>query len=289
MGSLIILYDNFSDHGLLTGGSWLAALPLTNLQDDDIQRVARSNGATSAATKFIVDLGLPQTVDGIVLGPTNVTPGSTWRVRAYSDNTLTTLVYDSTLQTVDGDVINWANPPEWLEWEDPNFWYGIVGDIDELPQYLTHIIPEATAPIAQYWLIEFFDEGNIDGAVDVGRLMIASAFRPSLNYTDNNGFGLRPLTDVQESLGGLRSYWDRGVRRSFRAQFQYLAEAEVFGAAFRMMLRSGVSRQVFVVPNPDDTNYGTRRSFLATFKTVPEIQQLLAARGALAVDLEEVL
>lgn len=287
MARLIILYENFADSGIISGGSWLSALPLTNLQDNDVQRVARSTNATAASTKFTANLGRERAVDGIAFGPHNMSPGSTWRARAYSDAALTTLVYDTGVQTIIGDVIDWSSSVNWLEWEDPGFWYGLLETLDELPQFAFHIA--AQAQNAQYWLIEVFDTANADGSIDIGRLMIGKAFRPSINYGEDNALSLIPLTDMEESLGGLRTYWERGQRRAYRCAFGWLDEDEIFGDVFRMMLRAGISRQVFVVPDPDDAEFGSRRSFLATFKQLNPIQQLLIARGTTAVDLEEVL
>lgn len=284
MSNYVLLYNNFSDQGLFSGGSW--ALPLTNLQDADIAKVARSTDAQTTSTIIKVDLGRIQLVDGVAVGPVNMSPGATWRFRGYNDAAYTSLFYDSGLQTNSGSVINWSDVNAWLEWEDPDFWYGIVGSQDNLPQYLFHITPAARA--AQYWKIELFDSGNFDGHLDIGRLLICQAFRPSLNYDENNSFTLLPLTDVQETLGGKRVYFERGVRRTLSCAFT-LDESEIFGEVFSVGLRSGVSRQVFVVPEPSDTVSGSRRSFLATLKTAPIMKQLNVARGSTVVDLEEVL
>lgn len=287
MARFVLLYENFADSGIFSGGSWLAALPLTNMQDQDVELVARSTNATAASTKFTVNLGRVRAVDGIAFGPTNITPGASWRARGYSDAALTILVYDTGTQIVSGDIIDWSDVDEWLEWEDPGFWYGLAETLDELPQFFYHVT--AAAQSAQYWLIEIIDPTNADGAIDIGRLLIAKAFRPSINYGEQNDLSLMPLTDTEESLGGKRVYWERGIRRAYRCTFGMLEEGEIFGDAFRMQLRSGISRQVFVVPDPDDETFGSRRSFLATFKQLSPLQQLLIAAGTTAVDLEEVL
>src|SRR5260221_31083 len=185
MATIVILYENFADSGILSGGSWLSALPLANMQDPDIQKVARSSNATNAATLFTINLGSAQPVDGIALGPVNISPGATWRWRGYSDSGYSVLVYDSGVQIASGSVIDWTGPSSgWLEWEDPGFWYGIAQALDELPQYLFHIAP--TAQLVQYWKLEIFDAANANGFIQIGRLLIARAFRPSINYDERN-------------------------------------------------------------------------------------------------------
>lgn len=294
MADIVILYENFADRATLSGGSWLSALPLTNLQDADVGRVARSANATTTATQFKANLGSPKGVHGLAIGPCNLSPGSQWRARAYSDSAYTSLVYDTDWQEVTGEVIDWTDTAEWLEWEDNGFWLGISDfeALSELPQFLFHVVPSASLGLAtaQYWKVEFDDTGNADGYVQSGRLMIAAALRPSHNYGEDNSLSVTPLTDVEESLGGRRAFQERGLRRSFRCGFTYLSDGQLFGDTMRMTLRSGISRQVFVVPDPDDATYGARRSFLATMKQLPAIQQMLAAElGTTAFDFEEVL
>jgi len=158
-----------------------------------------------------------------------------------------------------------------------------------LPRFEFHIPPTGSDTQKQYWLLEFFDVDNGDGHVDIGRLFMGRAFIPEVNYSQDNQLTIEPLTDVEESLGGLRSYWERGLRRTFRCSFQHLSETEMFDDVMRIMLRSGISRQVFLVPDPDDESFGNRRSFLATFKQIPAMQQVLVERGTTAFDLQEVL
>jgi hypothetical protein len=290
MASLVILYDNYADAGIFASGygSWLSALPLANMQDPDIQKVARSTDAQSSSTRFRIDLGSNRSVDGLAFGPANLSPSATWELKGFSDSAYSVLVYGSGTQTVPGAVIDWTNTAAWLEWEDSGFWYGLPEALDELPQYLFHIKP-TTPAVAQYWQLEVFDSGNADGFVQIGRLLIARAFRPSVNYSEDNSLVVDPITDVEESQGGLRSYWERGVRRKASFALPFLTESEIFGDVFRMVLRAGISRHVFVVPDPGDTNTGNRRSFLATLSKAPDLRQLLVQRGSTAIVAEEVL
>jgi hypothetical protein len=289
MSAFVCLYENFADDGIFVSGFGSWTLPLTNLQTADINQVARSSSATNTSTKFKIDLGNVSPVDGLAFGPCNLSPGATWQWRGYSDAAYTSLIYDSGVQTISGEVVDWTDTASWLEWEDSGFWLGIsdFAQFSELPQFFYHITPITKS--AEYWLLEIFDTANSDGFVEIGRLVIARAFRPSNNYSEGNSTGLIPLTDVEESLGGLRSYFERGLRRTFQATFPRLPESELFNDVFRLMLRAGISKQVFIVPDPDDDSFGQRRSFLATLKQPPVIQQLLLADGSTALEFEEVL
>lgn len=290
--SFALVYENFADQAVLAGGGW--SMPLTNLQDPDIGLPARSSTAAATDSVITANLGAEQPVGGIVLGPTNLSPGATYRIRAYSNAALTTLTYDSGTLRIEGNAIDWSNPAAWLEWEDPNFWSGIVPTgAPELPLYVTHLITPANSSFAraQFWRLEFADPTNPDGAIQFGRLYIGRIYRPTKNYGyDGNEFGIDPLVDITESLGGSETFWDRGMRRTFRASWQVLPETEVFDAWVTIMLRSRTSRQVFVIPEENDADEMQRkRAFLARFKTTPRIAQSMFQRATTAIDVQEVL
>lgn len=65
----------------LSGGSWEAALPLTNLQDSRLARVARSTAATLAATLLKADLGVARAVRLVAIPKHTLTTAALWRVR----------------------------------------------------------------------------------------------------------------------------------------------------------------------------------------------------------------
>src|SRR5690606_35596723 len=96
-----------------------------------------------------------------------------------------------------------------LEWENPDFWIGLVPyDDEERGIWLIHIMEGA--PSAQFWSIEIDDNANVDGYLQAGRLFMAEAWSPSINYSFagnlltfvNNGFS-------KKTLGGQTRFWRR--------------------------------------------------------------------------------
>lgn len=280
---------------LVSGGSWLPTAPLSNIQTDDIQQAAISVDAADASTQFDVDLGDAVPVGMFVIGPVNITEGAgTYRIRSFSDSSYTTAVYDTGEVLIDGDVVDWANPNDWLEWEDVNFWSGIIpSSVSELPLYIVNIVPVAQiAQTTQQWFrVELSDSSNVDGRISVGAVRFFTALRPSLNYSpDGNEFSFQWLTDTVESLGGSRKFWRRGRRRRLRVNWPVLSESELFDDFFLVGLKSGISKQVFVVPEETDTaDYRRRRAFMATLSQSPPIAQAAAGYGSTSIDLEEVI
>lgn len=72
MSNITLAWQNRTDEGTLSGGSWLATLPLTNLQNRQVQKVARSSAATTASTQFQIDLGQSRTIGVIALVVHNI-------------------------------------------------------------------------------------------------------------------------------------------------------------------------------------------------------------------------
>lgn len=291
----VLGYDDRAKNAIFSGGSWLSTAPLSNVQTDDIQQAAISSDATAASSIMNIDLGETKQVGMFVIGPVNLTEGAgSYRIRSYSDSGYTTPVYDTGTVVITGDVVDWSDPDDWLEWEDVNFWSGILpSSVAELPLYIIDVIPisQISETTQQWFKIELVDADNVDGRISVGAVRLFETLRPSLNYApDGNEFSFEWLTDAVESLGGTKKYWRRGRKRRLRVNWPLLNETELFSDFFLVGLKSGISQQVFVVPEEDDTaDYKRRRAFLATLTQSPPIAQAAAGYGSTSFDLEEVI
>lgn len=67
MADLIIAARNWADGGALSGGSWSATLPLTNLQDCEVTRIGRTTDTALASTQLDTDLGAGKLVSLVAL------------------------------------------------------------------------------------------------------------------------------------------------------------------------------------------------------------------------------
>lgn len=287
-----LIYQNFADNAVLGGTAFLSSLPATNMQDPDIGVVARTTAVTE--TTITVDLGNSRPVGGVVLGPINIGPGGQWRIRSYADVALSDLQYDSGLKTRSGTLMDWADVPHWLEWEDDNFWDGVLSDdLSELPFFIVEAIAaaSASAATAQFWKIDLIDPSNAQGYFNVGRLLMGRIYRPSLNFApDNNDFAVQWLSDVGETLGGFRAWWVRAMRRTWRMAWPSLPEDEAWSDWFQIAIKSRIDQHVFVIPDEaDDEALMRKRAILATLKQSPSIALANVSRAALALDAEEVI
>ena len=80
--SIVIGYLNRIRSAVLTGGSWLAAAPLTELQTRSRARCARSSNALTTSTQFDIDLGSAMACQGFAIPNHNASSAAQWRITA---------------------------------------------------------------------------------------------------------------------------------------------------------------------------------------------------------------
>ena len=288
-------YSDYVPKSVVSGGSFVTSLPLSNIKTDDIEEVARTASLDPADTQFQIDTGSIPAVGLIVIKVNNASPNLEYRIRSYPDAAMTALSFDTTQTQIEsGTQVDWSDPNTWLAWEDANFWTGIVpSQYGELPFYIVVPIPAASASqgLVRYWDFKFFDESNINGYLDFGSVMLFRIFRPQYNYApDSNSSDLMFLQSMEESDGGRRTYEEKAIRRAVRFSWPVISEAEAFDEFMRIGLLSRTSRRIFILPEENETGDRLRlRAFPATFTKSPSIAQIKVSRGSTSVDAEEVL
>ena len=207
MGALISAKDATRSATSITGGSWTATLPLTNILTALLSQKARSTNALAASTLFNIDMGAAVAVQTLCLASHNISASGTIRVRAYSDSGYTTLVWDSTTITAwpagftSTDVM--ANPNHW-----------------------TYFI--STAKTARYWKVEIVDTTNSSGYIELGRMWIGAAdFMPARSILAGFQLGWELLDVSEDSLGGVTWTEARTPRRLEVVTFPDLTAAEI--------------------------------------------------------------
>lgn len=93
MANIFLAWQNRIDEATLSGGSWNSSLPLTNVQNRQVQKVARSSDAANASTKFDLDLGSGQSIGVLALVVHNISASGKVRISASNDTT----AYDNTV------------------------------------------------------------------------------------------------------------------------------------------------------------------------------------------------
>jgi hypothetical protein len=267
MSNATFLYNPQSDRAALSGGNWLSgAVGLDNVQNDKYWRVARSETADIADTQIRVNMLVDVEVRGFATVINNATTAARVRASAYSD-------------------ANYSSPIFFSEWFDGGESGTTWRDEERSPIIAGEFGQTITA---RYWLIEIDDQLNPSGYIDVGRLFMGSAISPSFNYSaDGNSLRFKNNAITATTLAGNTLYWRRINPRQWNATFPALPETEIFGSAYDFIRYVGFDREVFIMPDPDDTAHAQVRQFFATIIQQDPFQQYGWDYGTFGFGVEE--
>lgn len=246
----------------LTGGSW--SIGLSWLKDPRPRDRARSADATLASTQVNIDLGSSQSIKMLVLASTNLSSAAQYRITWYSDAFITA--------AGNTGLLAFPGYPAY--------------DPDNRGADIVHIF--ATAENRRYWTLELADTANPAGYVEAGRLLMCEVWQPSVNFGEGNADTIEPNTNFETSLGGTEYPMRRMPKRALRVPWSVLPESEM-AELRRFRAICGVDRQVYVVPDPDDTTNYNYRNFLARVRTPPEIALLPTSLASSAMDFVEMV
>lgn len=267
MANTLLAFDNQADTAVLSGGSWVPSLPLTNLQNEVQGRVARSTDASESSTWFDVDMQRLRMVRAIAIPAHNLSLQSAFRIRGGSDPDFTTNAFDS------GETDVWPTiyPFGTVPFGADNWWGGKPTERDRrgLNPTLVYLLPQSTN--VRLIRVEFFDEGNADGYVQAGRLFIADGWQPSINVTVGNlGHSWEDPSLITPAISGTEYKDRRAKRRVARFAFEFLTEAEAM-QAFDIMRVCGTTEEVLYIHDPDDTTHSLRRRWLGRLRQLSAV------------------
>ena len=273
MGKVMFGYPNWLDAAatVLSGGSWEAALPLANLQDQRLAKVARSTDAVLASTIVNADFVNQKYLYVVAIPKHNLTIDALVRVRLGNDVTFAVDNYDTGWVKA-YPVIYPANMPLW---DDPGTWDGYLAQDDYdrgLTFGWTHVL---TAPTnGRYLRLEINDTANPAGYVDLGRLFTSSGYIPVINFKPGAQLGWQTSSTSMESDGGVMFHNVRARRRVFNCVLANQSESEAMVHVWEIERLLGTSEQFYFVYDTDDTVHMGRRSFPCTME---ELSRLVIA------------
>lgn len=285
MANTILAYGNRIDASSLFGGAWLATLPLENLRDRRLGKVARSASVLLAATTFDVDLGGVRLTRVVALVNHNFSISALYRIRLSNVSDFSSVVADSGWT----DVWPTVYPSGAVPWGSPSWWSGkyAAEEISGYTPTLVFILPSTKN--ARYIRVEINDTANPAGYVQVGRVFTADGWQPVRNASYGAGIGWEDPSTAQESLSGAKSFDKRTKRRVVRFGLNSMAEGEAMGNAFEMQRAAGITEEVLFIWDPDDTQNALRRQFLARMRTLSIIENPGPDRWKTPYELEELL
>lgn len=282
MANVLLAYPNLGDSSTLSGGGW--QLPLTNLQDYRMTKVARSTDATLGNTQFSMNFGVPTKIQVVSLLGHNLSSFGTWRVLIGNDPTFTTNLYDSGWQVAWPVVYNYGS----LEWEDSNWWDGTVAVADRAnyPGILLDVLPQIY--LAQYVQVLFSDVTNTTGYLQFGRFFCAPTWTPADNMQYGATFGWATDTTVGRSLGGTPYFARRNPRRVGKFTLAYLSDDEAKSKVFEIQRQLGLDGEMLVCWDPADGINLLRLSYAGRMSTLNPIATVFTNINSAAFEIEEI-
>lgn len=286
MANYLLAWNNRADIGTLSGGNWLAALPLTNLQNRQVQRVARSAGVSLADTKFDIDFGSAQGVRCVALIVHNISATGKVRITGATSSGFVSPEYQSAwIDAWPAGVIN----AHLLEWEDDNFWLGTLTQ-EQRAGYnapFVHVLP--SQQYLRYWRIEIDDTTNPAGWVHIGRLFMASSWQPTYNASYGASLGYEDPSETVTSLGGAEYFDVRGKYRVHRFTLDFLSAEERYTYVHELQRLVGTTGEVLVVPNKDDAATLVQRSFVGRLRSLSPSTQPHFSAFSTSFEIKELL
>lgn len=286
MKNVFLAWQNRTDEGGLSGGSWLPSLPLVNLQNRQVQKVARSTDASPASTRFVIDLGQARPIGVLALVVHNISVLGQVRVTASDVAGFERVLYDS------GAVDVWPAgmiPQALLEWEDDNFWLGTLSQQARAGYQspFIHLLP--VSQTLRFWKVEVLDGTNPDGYVHIGRLFMAAGWRPGRNFAYGNELVYEDPTPIEASLSGAEFFDSRAKYRVFRFSLPALTDDEAYSRVLELQRLAGISGEVLLVPDSDDITRMPQRAFVGRLRSIGALAQQLPARQGATFEIKELL
>lgn len=271
MANFRIYNRNAISTAILSGGAWLARLPLENLRETRPKLKARSSSTATSSTQFKVQLTSAVNVLGIQLISTNLSSAGRYKFTWYTDSTYTTAINNTGWQSV-GTSIDWSNTADWLDWLDPDFWLGSAAFIDPNNQGRDIRYSFDAETSIQYLKVEIDDGGNSAGFVEIGYVYIGQAYVPSININWGASFGRKSLTSSQSTVSGSAFFNRRGSQKHIKIAWPNLPSAEVLGDIDDIVQIHDIDMPVYVDLDPDNLTTGVKTAFLATITALPDYE-----------------
>lgn len=270
-----LFYPNRAPAATISGGSWLAARPVTKVASDDLTDVARSTDATTASTKIRLDLGAAYPLRAVALAYTNLSDAATWVIKLGTSAGA-------------GDVLTTAALPAWSLATETAL--AAIGANEGGLYYLRrfHNIYVHTASLsARYVTIELTDTANAAGYVDVGRAFVAGGYVPTVDAEIGGSDGIVSLSTLAQAESGAQ--WANSRRRLRRTSINLpertQAEADIL---HDLMRYADTTEEVLYVTDTADMAKSQRYGFIGRLKELSPIQQPRYAVRSLGLSITEI-
>ena len=253
---------------VVSGGSWLSAMPASSVQTRYLADNARSADTQLSSTILRFVLSKPRLVQFFCLNGHNFSSYAKWRVTGWADTGFTT--------PYPGADSGWIDAyPGYIPWQQlapeyPN-WLSGKPDLSTLDRMSRSSFLWFPSPkFVQAIQFEINDQLNPAGFVDVGTAFISPVIQTAVNFLYGSTIGWSTETKAAFAKGGTRYYDFSYPGRVAGIQFKYLNEADSF-ALLELDRRMGIDRDMFVCLFPDDLGNRQYYSFQCTLNDLSRV------------------
>lgn len=266
--NVIIAFDNRADEANVNGGYAFPTTPLSNLKNRKLHKVWRSANLDLESTQFYINFDTQALFRVVALIAHNFSLEASIRIRAGNDPTFSTTLYDSGWEQIWPAVY----PSQSLLWEDENWWTGQYTQ-RQIDSYNKHDLIRDLGEVyrCQYFLVEINDVNNPAGYVEAGRLFIAGGWQPVYNIETGAKLSWQDPSEIQIALSGAETYDRKTKFRTMAFTTPNMTEDEAMTQAFELMGTQGVTGEVIVIWNPEDTVHSIRRMIYGRMETLNPI------------------
>ena len=321
ISNISLAYPNYIDSCTFareTAGDFIASLPLANIQNHVLKKVARTkNGVTSTevtpkagqiSVTFGIVLPKARQIGCVAIARHNLTTNAKVRIRGFYNadftNTALQIAAGATNQ-FDSGVDYFAYPrifaPESGAYlfNDPNWWYGTI-ESEQLHSYtpLVTFYPNENK-VCQSLVITIVDNGNADNFIEFGRVFLGRCVEPKHNpeYGDLSQ-GYVDLTEVQRAGDNTKYFYVKPKMRTVSGVLKHLSKEEAFSGFYDAQREVGLSGELlYAFSKPEysgninmttDKNFYAR-TFLCNFSELSPIDMPYVNGYATALKLEEII
>lgn len=259
-----------------SGGSWLAAAPVTKVTTPDFTDTARSTDATVGSTKIQLDLGAAYPLRFFALANTNLSNAATWVIKLGTAGGT-------------GDLLTTASAPAWQLGGEAAL--ATVGVHDTQPfsqRKFQNIYAHSSSISARYVTFEITDTSNTAGYVEVGRAFVSGGYVPATNASYGLKDGITDLSSKTRSESGAQTPNKRRRTRnvSFVLEQRTMDEGDLLHDMQRLL---GTVEEVLYVPDVSDALLTQRYGFIGTIRELTSLEYPFYNRRSLPLSIDEIV
>lgn len=268
MPNLRIIASNSARRATLAASSTAGALAVTNLQVDRKSAVWRATGTTASISGT---LAVAESASGIALFG-NFSPGTTIRVRLYSDTTGTALVLDT-------GVVSACPAPAiqlegWMAAQSASA-YAFGGGAYARAWF-------AVTPWRKF-VVDLVDTGNLQGYIEAAQLVIGPYWSPTRNASSVSATEVDETTHYRTAAGDLMSRAST-IHRKVPIELEYMSGED--RATLANILRGSRANPIFLSVFPGHTDLVLERDHTLIGKRMSDSEVAVQAAIRYGTKLE---